>query len=159
MKNFYQHRNLILALAIILAFGVITRSIFSHYSLEREKIKARQSAFMKNKSTVKKWKSLKGEYENLKLSFLRGDTLAFKKTVEEQARDAGVDITSLSIASEDKKYYWEAVMELEAVCPYNSLKSFVSSIEKKSIETRKLEIRGDEENVKVGASLKGVIIK
>ncbi|MFH1505129.1 MAG: hypothetical protein ABIH08_07085 [Candidatus Omnitrophota bacterium] len=159
MKEILRYRNLILGLIIILTFGILLRSIFSHYSLEKEKLKLKQKIAQESKNTAKSWENLKQKYEGLKFNFLRGDTLAFKKIVEEKAQSAGIDIASLSISRLDKEYYWEAEMELEIVCFYKDFQEFIASLEEKNIEIERLKITNCDRNVRVNASLKGVIIK
>jgi len=160
VKDVLQYRNSLTASAIVLVFFMIIRSIFSHYSLEQRKLKIKRDALEKNKSTIEDWAKLEKEYEALKENFLQGDTLIFKKAVEEKAQSQSIDITSLTISREEKDYYWEAVMNLEAVCLYEDFKDFMNSLEEKNIEVQQLDIAGtDTEQIKVKVSLKGIIVK
>jgi len=160
VQSILQYRNSLIASVIVIIFLIITRSIFSHYSLEKRKLEIKKRNLKEAKATIEEWDKLEEEYKELEKSFLQGDTLVFKKAVEEKAQIENVDITSLTISRVDKDYYWEAVMDLEAVCLYKDFKDFIKSLEEKNIETQELNIAGtDTEQIKVKTSLKGIIVK
>lgn len=159
MKEFLKYKNLILAVAIVFVFGIIARSIAAHYSLEKEKLEARKNNLQNNKRIIRKWENLEKEYNELKKKFLHGNTLVFKKSVEEKAQETGVNITSLNISRADKEFYREERIRLKLTCPYRNLRDFIKLIEKESIEVEKLNITEAERQINAELDLEGIIFE
>ena len=159
MKKILQYKNLILGIVIIFIFGIITRSISSHYSLEKEKLKIQESKLQDNKKITEKWKNLEKEYKELSKKFLNGGVLVFKKSVEEKAQASGVDIISLSISRADKEFYREEIIKMNLEGSYKNFRDFIKSLEEESIEIERLKIVEAERKIKVELDLKGIMVE
>ena len=110
---------------------------------------------------IKKWEKLKKNRDELGNVFLAGDTLLFKKTVEEKAKASSINITSIKTSNIEKDFYWETIMQLSITCAYNDFVSFTRGIEEKSIVMERAEISRGEwgSDIEVKLSLRGVILK
>lgn len=160
-KALSQYKNPLIGFAIVIIFAIIAQGIFSHHSLEREKIASKMQELEEGEQTIMRWEKLRLEAEELDTSFLTKDTLFFKKFVEEKANSFGIKITSLKTSNVEKDLYWEATMHLGMVCSYKEFTDFIKAVEEKSVVVEKINIISGQ-NVrdgKVDLTLKGFILK
>ena len=161
IKVFSQYKNIFIGLAIIIIIAIIAQSVFSHYSLEKEKIASKMQELKEGERTIKRWQKLSLDDEELNKSFLAKDTLFFKKFVEEKANNFGIKITALKTTNIEKDLYWETIMKLGMACSYRELVDFIKAIEEKSVVLQKIKIVSgkDVRDERVDLTLKGFIIK
>jgi len=155
-----KYKNIIIALIIIVVFAVVINNINSHYILQREQLKAKERELQNGKKTINKWNRLQGEFKKLSGKFFSKETLLLKKFVEKEAQDQKVEIISLNVSKVDKGFYWESLLRLSVVCPYDNLLRLINALEDKSIGIEGMRIEHSAQNViKINATLKGIVIK
>ncbi len=160
-KAILPYKNAAAGIAIVVVFAIMIRSVFSHYSLQNEKIAVRTRKLEKEDLTIKKWEKLKIDSSELNSVFLAGDTLVLKKFIEEKAKASKINITLLKAFNTEKDLYWETKMQLSILCTYNDFIAFIAAIEEKSVAIERAVISMGEEGGRIGinVTLKGVILK
>ena len=161
IKSILPYKNVAAAMIVVVVFIIVIRSIFSHYSLQNEGIAVRMRKSEERDLTIKKWEKLKSESSELEGVFLVGDTLVFKKFIEEKAKASKINIALLKTSNIEKDLYWEAKMLLDIACTYSNFVTFTAAIEKKSVVINRVMMSMGEGggNIGVNLTLKGVILK
>ena len=160
-KAILPYKNVAAGIAIVVVFAIMIHSVFSHYSLQNEKIAVRMQKIEKEDLTIKKWEKLKIDSSELNSVFLAGDTLVFKKFIEEKAKASKINITLLKAFNTEKDLYWETKMQLNIHCAYNDFIAFMAAIEEKSVAIERAVISMGEKGGGIGVNLtlKGAILK
>ena len=160
-KIISPYKNIIAGLTIIIVFIIVIRSIFSHYSLQKEEAAAKIRESEKKELIIERWEKLKRNGDEMDNVFLAEDTLLFKKVVEEKAKASNINITSIKTSTIEKDFYWETIMQLNIACAYNDFITFARGIEEKSIAIERAKISRSEwgSGIEVNLSLRGVILK
>ncbi len=159
MNIILRYRNIIIGAVIIFVFVIIIRNIHTNYSQQLKDVERQAEILEEGKKTLEKWDKLGLEYSSLTGKFLKKDVLAIKKYVEDKARKAGLAIDSLSISQKDQEFYWKVTLRLKTVCSYKDFSSFVKDLEDKRIQVKDVRVKALENNIRVDASVEGVVIK
>lgn len=159
MKELAKYKNILVALTIIFIFVLINYNIFSHYWENLESLKVKEKDLEKAKETIGEFERLDKIYNQIREEFLEKDTLLFKKFVEEEARTAEINITSLTMSPTDKDFYWQVAIELEATSGYENFVNFSNLLKKKMLEMERLRIVRVGNETTIEATLRGIVLK
>ncbi len=159
MNELLRFKNIIIAVAVVAIFAFVGKNINDNYNTKKEDIRLKENVLKEGEITINKWVKLDQEYKVLAAPLFTGDTLALKTLVEQKAQDNGVEISSLTIRTIDKDFYWEAIVKVNFSCPYNNFKNFIRSLEEKSVEVDRLRMNYSKDGLKTEAELKGIVLK
>ena len=161
MNEVLRFKNIIIAFIIVGVFSIINYSIFTYYRQQFDMLDAKQQQLENGKATIRKWQALEKQYQDFDSVFLVRDVAIFKRFVEAQAQESGVFVVALNTANEDKGFYWEARITLDATASYRDFVEFVELLERRKIGTDGLTLstRPDKDEVNIQATLRGVVLK
>ncbi len=159
MQDLLKHKNLLATLLIVVVFGIMAYSIYSHYTMEEEKIVKRLKTLKEGEESIEDWKKVIIEEKKARRDFIIDDTLFLKKFIEESARHAGITITSLKPNQLEKDFYWEVKIQLRAMCPYMSFVEFMKLIEEKSLGLDRIRIERKDGQANIDLYLNAIVLK
>jgi hypothetical protein len=159
MNELLRYKNIIIGAIIIAVFFFVGKNLNANYNTKKEEIRLKENTIEEGRNTIIRWNKLEQEYKILSKPFFRNDTLSLKTLVEEKAQDNQIDISSLTIRSIDKDFYWEAIVKINFSCPYTNYKKFISSLEEKSIEINRIRMSYSKDGLKTEAELRGIVLK
>ncbi|MCF7869679.1 MAG: type 4a pilus biogenesis protein PilO [Candidatus Omnitrophica bacterium] len=160
IKDLFQYKNIIVVIVVIIAALLFIHSSYSGYQNNLEKIKDKEKALEQARIELQRWEEAKNEYKQLVNYFFKDDSIAFKKYVEEKAKNTNVTIDSLRISRSEKDFYQEAVIQLKLNSSYKDLVNFIRELEKKNIDIKKMSLKKvKDKKLRINLNLKAVLIK
>ena len=161
MKNFSQYKNLVMVIAIIVAFTWTFKTIIFHYNTKWQALEAKKAALDRGKTLIERWLQLNGEYDAISRNFFKKDPALFKRFVEDKAQFSDVVVNSISPTRAEDSLVVTITMNLKTSSSYRGFLSFIKSLEEKNIEIDRLFLKrgADGKAIEEDLILKSFIIK
>jgi len=147
VKSILRYKNIVISLAIIVAFIFVAKGVFSKYSSTLSDLKTKMSDLEKGKLLIERWNIATLYYDKLAESFFSKDPSLFKTFVDQQSGKYGINVSYLSPSRRQEEFYIDSSLSLRASTDsYANIVSFIKSLEEKKIIIETLRIRNEDKN-------------
>ena len=158
MEDIIKYKNELIAGVIALVFLFIIKGSFSGYSSQMGVIDQSSQQIQQRGVLLARWNKMDKDYAKLENEVFFDSPFAFKRLIEEIARENDVSIEELKPSSVEKNGFTQAQVNLGVKAGYKDFLSFVAGLEDKNIEVKKILISNSfEKDKKVVVVLKGFV--
>ncbi|MCF7886873.1 MAG: hypothetical protein K9L71_00475 [Candidatus Omnitrophica bacterium] len=160
IKNLLQYKNTIAVIVVIIAALLFINNNYSSYQNDLGKVKDKKKALEQAKTELQRWEEAKNKYNQLVDVFFKDNSIAFKRYVEEKAKNTNVTIDSVRTSRSQKSFYQEAVIQLGLDSSYKDLVNFIAELEKKNIDIKNVFLRkARDKELRVNLNLKAILVE
>ncbi|MCF7872615.1 MAG: type 4a pilus biogenesis protein PilO [Candidatus Omnitrophica bacterium] len=160
IKDLLQYKNIVAVSVVIIAALLFVNNSYSGYQNDLRKIKDQEKALEQAKTELQRWEEAKNKYNQLVDVFFKDNSIAFKRYVEEKAKNTNVTIDSLRTSRREKDFYQEAVIQLGLDSSYKDLVNFIAELEKRNIDIKNMSLRkAKDKELRVNLDLKAVLVE
>lgn len=160
-KYLLQYKNEIIITVVVLIFGGVIKSNVSGYFREMEKIKSEVKIIEENRTLAEQWMIVSKQYKDIKKMFfcVGSDTAPFKRLVEDEAREAGVELNYLKPAQRDTPFLFFASIDLKTGAAYKNIIRFFNLLEDRKVKINKFSMNDFSNNKEADISISAFILK
>lgn len=153
IKDLLRNKNIAAVIAILALTLFFLYIAYSDYDRNLTQVNREIRRLEEAEAQSIAWEEASRRYIELSEGLLDNAPFVFKRQVEQEAKEAGINIVSLRTPPRQKESFYEiGTIEVSLLSSYKELIDFISRIESQNIFIESLSLR--EEDGRIGGDLK-----